>query len=188
VKNMLASVQAIARQTLRTAPDHPTFVESFNGRLMALSRSHVLLTRESWRSAQLTDVVNDAIAPFKAVADRISLSGPLMVLGPVQAVATHLAMHELITNAVNHGALSNAEGDVAIRWDVDLGREARSLVLTWRERGGPLVRQPTQRGMGLRLIEQGLPHALDGKGSVDFAPEGFRMEVVAPLSSTVQLA
>lgn len=188
VKNMLASVQAIARQTLKTAPDHPTFVETFNGRLMALSRSHVLLTRESWKSARLIDVITDAVTPFKAVSERISLSGPPIVLGPVQAVATHLALHELLTNAINHGALSNADGDVAIRWNVDMADDVRRLVLTWRERGGPIVRQPTQKGMGLRLIEQGLPHALDGKGRVDFEPEGFRMEVIAPLSSTVQLA
>jgi two-component sensor histidine kinase len=188
VKNMLASVQAIARQTLKTAPTQQAFVESFNGRLMALSRSHVLLTKENWKKAALGDVVTDAMAPFKEIAGRISVSGPPMALGPVQAVATHLALHELITNAIAHGALSVPEGDVALRWNVDMGANQRRLILTWSERGGPAAKLPAAKGMGMRLIEQGLPHALDGVGKVDFTAEGFRMEIVAPLSSTVQLA
>ena len=100
----------------------------------------------------------------------------------------HLALHELLTNAVAHGALSNADGDVALRWNVDMGAAKRKLILTWRERGGPKVSPPTSRGMGMRLIEQGLPHALDGQGKADFASEGFRLEITAPLSGTVQLA
>lgn len=189
VKNMLASVQAIARQTLKTAPTQERFVDTFNGRLMALSRAHVLLTKESWKHAQLSAVVSEALSPFKAAADRVQVSGPPIVLGPVQAVAAHLALHEMITNAMAHGALSNPEGDVALTWNVEMMAGGdRRLILNWRERGGPAVSAPTQQGMGMRLIEQGLPHALDGACRVDFDPMGLRIEVIAPLSSTVQLA
>jgi two-component sensor histidine kinase len=187
VKNMLASVQAIARQTLKTAPSQERFVDSFNGRLMALSRAHVLLTKQSWKGAELSDIVAEALAPFKDAAARVQVSGPPLALGPVQAVAAHLALHELITNAMAHGALSTLDGDVALTWNVDLSGDRR-LILRWHERGGPTVKPPSLRGMGMRLIEQGLPHALDGTCRVDFDPNGLRVEVVAPLSSTVQLA
>ena len=189
VKNMLASVQAIARQTLKTAPTQERFVDAFNGRLMALSRAHVLLTNESWKHASLAAVVSEALSPFKAIVDRVQVSGPPIVLGPVQAVATHLALHEMITNAMAHGALSRPEGDVALVWNVDLAAGGeRRLILVWRERGGPMIRPPARQGMGMRLIEQGLPHALDGVCRVDFDPSGLRIEVIARLSSTVQLA
>ena len=191
VKNMLASVQAIARQTLKTAPTQERFVDSFNGRLMALSRAHVLLTQEAWKHASLSTVASEALSPFKAVADRVQVSGPPVMLGPVQAVAAHLAFHELVTNAMAHGALSTPDGDVALVWNIEMadGGERR-LVLAWRERGGPRVRPPARPGvgMGMRLIQQGLPHALDGVCRVDFDPSGLRIEVIAPLSSTVQLA
>ncbi len=188
VKNMLASVQAIARQTLKTAPSQERFVDSFNGRLMALSRAHVLLTKEAWKSASLSDIVFEALAPFKDAATRVQVSGPTIALGPVQAVAAHLALHELITNAMAHGALSVPDGDVALVWNVDPGANGPRLILSWHERGGPAVKPPSLRGMGMRLIEQGLPHALDGTCRVDFDPSGLRVEIVAPLSSTVQLA
>jgi two-component sensor histidine kinase len=189
VKNMLASVQAIARQTLKTAPTQERFVDSFNGRLMALSRAHVLLTKEAWKHAALSAVAAEALSPFKAIGDRVRVSGPPIVLGPVQAVAAHLALHEMITNAMTHGALSRPDGDVALVWNVEMGAGGeRRLILVWRERGGPVIRPPAQKGMGMRLIEQGLPHALDGVCRVDFDPSGLRIEVIAPLSSTVQLA
>jgi two-component sensor histidine kinase len=188
VKNMLASVQAIARQTLKTAPTQAQFVNSFNGRLMALSRAHVLLTKQSWKGAALSDLVSEALAPFKDAAERVQVSGPAISLGPVQAVAAHLAFHELITNAMAHGSLSDPAGDVALVWNVDMSPGERRLILRWWERGGPAVKPPSLRGMGMRLIEQGLPHALDGACKIDFDPQGLRVEIVAPLSSTVQLA
>jgi len=187
VKNTLASVQAIAQQTARSAADKDEFIGAFNPRLMALSRAHALLTRQSWKSAQLSAVVEEAIAPFPSLRDRVEVGGPPILLGPIQAVAAQLAVHELITNALKHGALSVAEGRAALRWSVDLASAERRLVLAWTETGGPVVGPPGRRGMGMRLIEEGLPHALGGLCRIAFAPEGFALEITTVLSKTVQL-
>lgn len=188
VKNTLASVQAIAQQTAKTAVDKAAFVETFNARVMALSSAHALLTRSSWKSAELGDVVVQAVAPFPSFAGRIIANGPPVKLGPVQAVAAQLAVHELITNALKHGALSASGGSVAMNWSIDLGEAERKLVITWAERDGPPVKPPTRRGMGMRLIEDGLPQSLGGAAGVEYAPDGLRIRIVAPLSAHVQLA
>ena len=104
-----------------------------------------------------------------------------------ERVAAQLAVHELITNALKHGALSVAEGRAALRWSVDLASAERRLVLAWTETGGPVVGPPGRRGMGMRLIEEGLPHALGGLCRIAFAPEGFALEITTVLSKTVQL-
>lgn len=188
VKNTLASVQAIAQQTGKTAVDKEAFLETFSARLMALSRAHVLLTRESWKSAQLRDVAAEAVAPFPSLAPCIAISGPPILLGPVPAVAMQLAIHELITNALKHGALSTSQGRVTLAWSVDMATAERKLSLDWIELGGPSVKPPGRASMGLRLIEQGMPQALGGVCKAEFRVEGLRAHLVAPISSQVQLA
>lgn len=188
VKNTLASVQAIAHQTARTAGDKTEFLDAFNPRLMALSRAHALLTRQSWKSAAVEAVVEEALAPFDGIRARIETGGPSVRLGPVQAVAAQLALHELVVNALQHGALSRPEGRAVFRWEVDMAEAERRLVLDWSESGGPQALTPTRRGMGLRLIQEGLPHALGGECWLKFEPEGFTARISAPLSRTVELA
>jgi len=188
VKNTLASVQAIAHQTARSSTDKAEFLDAFTPRLMALSRAHALLTRQSWRSAELSAVVESALSPFPSLMDRIEVGGPALRLGPVQAVAVQVAMHELITNALKHGALSVPSGRVSLRWTVDLSVEDRHLALDWIETGGPLASAPQRRGMGTRLIQEGLPHALQGVCTLSFEPEGFRLHLSAPLSRTLEFA
>ena len=188
VKNTLASVQAIAQQTAKTTVDKADFVKTFNARVMALASAHVLLTRSSWKSAELGDVVTEAVAPFPSLAGRIVAHGPPVRLGPVQAVAAQMAVHELITNAMKHGALSVSGGSVAMNWSVELGETERKLVIAWSERDGPPVGVPARRGMGMRLIEDGLPQSLGGSCRVDYEPGGLRVRIVAPLSGYVQLA
>ncbi|CAN7192828.1 PAS domain S-box protein [Phenylobacterium sp. LjRoot225] len=174
VKNSLATVQSIAAQTLRSAPDLTSARELFETRLVALAAAHDLLTAESWRGARLTDVVASAMAPFEATQrPQINRSGPPVWLAAHRALALALALHELATNAAKYGALSVPEGRVTISWSAS----GEQLTLSWIEEGGPPVAAPTRSGFGTRLLQRSLAHDLHGEVAFTFAPEGVRCEI-----------
>ncbi|MBZ7927688.1 response regulator (plasmid) [Ensifer adhaerens] len=176
VKNMLASVQALAQQTLRTAPNPRAFVERFTARLQSMSRMHSLLTRTGWKGADLDDIIRDQLLPGIVDSGRISSAGP-----PVRfdaQTSTHMAMilHELGTNAVKHGALSTPAGHVSIGWGVS---EA-SLRLVWEEEGGPAVGLVGNGGFGTKLVEQ-VARGAGGAASSSTTMGGLRWEITMPL-------
>ncbi|MEH0198885.1 HWE histidine kinase domain-containing protein [Caulobacter sp. CCNWLY153] len=182
VKNTLATVQSMAAQTLRNEPDPVTAFEKFELRLLGLSLAHDVLTRESWHGADLCEVAQRALAPFTAAAGRVSVAGPPCFLPPGGALTMSLVFHELATNALKYGALSNLDGSVAVAWSFD--QASRALSLTWTETGGPRVEAPpTRRGFGSRLIERSLRGELRGQVRMEWREEGLvcRLEAVAPL-------
>ncbi|WP_336808373.1 PAS domain-containing protein [Fulvimonas yonginensis] len=177
VKNTLVTVQSMAAQSFRHGVDPEQARQQFEGRLMALSRAHDILTREHWGGASLETVVQEAIAPWRDQhRDRLHAQGPAVWLPPRHALAFAMVLHELCTNAVKYGALSNDSGQVNIDWTVnDL------LHLRWTESGGPPVRPPSGRGFGSRLIERGLRHEIGGQVDLRFAPGGVVCTIEAPL-------
>jgi PAS domain S-box-containing protein len=177
VKNTLAIVQAIAHQSFSGGRDAGEAKAAFEGRLTALSAAHDVLTRESWESASMLRIVEDALAPYAGEPGRFRLSGEDLRLPPKTAVSLALAIHELATNAVKYGALSLDGGFVAIEWTAAAGR----LHFRWREQGGPPVAAPTRRGFGTRLIERSLAAEFDGEVRIEFRPEGVVCTVDAPL-------
>jgi two-component sensor histidine kinase len=182
VKNSLATVQSIVYQSLRHAKTMQHAQESLESRLMALARVHDLLTQESWESADLRTIVHQALLPFEATGlSRFTVSGPPVRLLPRQVLPLAMAIHELLTNAVKYGALSLPTGHVDIVWD--LAEDQKALVLTWRESGGPVVRKPTERGFGTRLIERSLAHELEGVVDIAFEPSGVICTVRVQLSN-----
>jgi two-component sensor histidine kinase len=182
VKNTLATVQSIASQTLRTSQTTEQAGRAMEERLLALSRVHDVLTRESWEGADLHDVVEQAMAPYRQErADRLEIAGPEVRLSPRMALALAMALQELATNAVKYGALANETGAVAVTWHVSGGNPR--LRLEWRETGGPPVRVPERRGFGTRLIERSLAQDLNGRVEISFAPGGLVCTVDAPLAS-----
>ncbi len=173
LKNVLAVVQSVTRQTLRNASDVQTASENLSARLVALGAATDVLTNASWRSADLKELVERALAPHGQLGQRILLDGPSVTLQPQVAVSLVLALHELATNAAKYGALSNDAGTVAVDWRVDgEGPEAR-FHLTWQERGGPPVQAPTRRGFGSTLIERSLKSYFGGTAVTEFQPEGL---------------
>jgi PAS domain S-box-containing protein len=180
VKNTLATVQSIAMQSLRglKGPQADAARAAFEARLLALARAHDVLTRQSWESADLDEVVADAVAPLDGTRTRFAIAGPPVRLPPRMALSIAMALHELGTNAVKYGALSNAAGRVAVAWTIEA--DAR-LHLTWTERGGPPVEAPESRGFGSRLIERNLARELAGSVSLGFAREGVTCVIDAPL-------
>jgi two-component sensor histidine kinase/PAS domain-containing protein len=175
VKNTLSTIQSIAVQTLRGAVDLPSAHTALNARIVALSRTHDLLTERSWSGADLADVVARAMAPF--APGQIILDGPSVEVSPRQALALSLALHELATNAAKYGALSRPDGRIELRW----AARNEQLDLNWRETGGPPVRSPSRRGFGSRLLEEGLARDLDGQTQLEFAAEGVRCSISAAL-------
>ncbi|POR42426.1 HWE histidine kinase domain-containing protein [Methylobacterium sp. V23] len=185
VKNTLATVQSIAGQSLRRleGPEATAARAAFEARLLALARVHNVLTRESWDGAELGNVVADAIAPLDATEgqrSRFVVSGPALRLPPRLALSIAMALHELGTNAVKYGALSQEGGTVTIAWSVERQAEIR-LILRWSEDGGPPVVAPTRTGFGSRLIERSLARELDGEVQLLFAATGVVCTIEAPV-------
>ncbi|MFC1459517.1 PAS domain S-box protein [Microvirga arabica] len=183
VKNTLATVQSIASQTLRNAPTAEAAREAFESRLLALSRTHDVLTRENWEGAFLREIVAQALEPYRSYGEeRLHWSGPKLRLSPRMALALAMALQELATNAVKYGALSDTAGRLDIGWSVDRKAGEPYLHLKWQESGGPPVQAPARRGFGTRLIERSLAQELNGEVRILFEPTGVVCVVEAPLA------
>jgi len=181
VKNILAMVQAIAAQTLSTAASPESARVSLESRLIALAQAHDVLTRESWDGAELMDIITGAVAPHeRQTRGRFRIGGPQVRLAPKTAVSMAMAVHELATNAVKYGALSNDEGWVEISWTVQPVAAGIDLRLSWVERGGPPVTPPARRGFGTRLIARSLGSE-EGAAKLTYPPEGARCEITVVL-------
>lgn len=133
-------------------------------------------------------LVDQVITPHAGNSGEISVSsGPDVVLSPKAAVSLSMILHELMTNALKHGALSNNSGRVRLAWDVIKNPEGRWLSLSWREDGGPPVEAPTVRGFGSSLIEQSPEYNLGGKAFLEFDCAGVMYELKIPLNQHTEL-
>jgi two-component sensor histidine kinase len=148
VANTLTVVQALASQSARGAT-REDFVATFNGRVQALAKAHQLLGRRELTACTLPALVDEACLPFSTGANIVK-SGPVCRLPPSSCVPLVLALHELCTNAVKYGALSNSEGRVELTWSFDVKSERATIM--WNEVGGPVVKKPTRKGLGSALL------------------------------------
>jgi len=171
IKNTLATVQAIANQTFRSASAEER--SSFSSRLNLLAAAYDLLTSKQWNRASMTDVVDGALQPFQEDRrERFLIEGPGDVfLDSTKSLGIAMMLHELATNAVKYGALSNQSGRISVQWARLQSTNPVRVKLHWRERGGPPVAPPTHKGFGSRLIEQALAGD-PGKTHVDYDPRG----------------
>ena len=170
VKNTLGTVQAIAAQTFREGPRLER--DAFTGRLRALSNAHDLLTQQDWDQVSMRGMIERALAPFQENRTaRFSISGQDAILSANPALLLAMALHELATNAVKYGALSNESGTVSVTWTIAGTGDARKLALEWRENGGPPVGMPAHKGFGSTLIERALQQE-QGNSCFEFRPEG----------------
>lgn len=185
VKNIVATVQAIARQTFR-GKGQDDAVRVFNDRLRAIGAAHDLLLHDHWQSAAITDLVAEAIKVFDDPgARRFNVSGENIDVGAKAAMTLVMALHELCTNAAKYGALSIPGGEVAIRWYVDVANDEPSFNLAWTESNGPKVEEPAARGFGSAMIEQVLAEQLGGTVSMEFHASGLICRAKAPLKNVV---
>ncbi len=176
VKNTLAIVMAVARQTFRS--EEPSAAQrAFEGRLQALAAAHNILSQTKWEPTDLRDVAREALKAVRS--GRISLSGPPVLLSPKQAVTLAMALNELATNAAKYGPLSAPNGRIDFSWEA-AGAPAR-LKLRWSESGGPPVLKPKRRGFGSTMLEAALAAEFGGEARLDFRREGLVFEFDAPL-------
>ena len=178
VKNTLASVQSVAAQTLtdiHALEARDLFIE----RLLALSSAHNLLVKHAWTSTSFQELVEVMLKPY---GRPFGFEGPDLRLDPNFVVTLGMALHELSTNALKHGAWRDGG-----RVDVAVATEAGEARITWRESDGPPVSPPVRRGFGSRLLERGVARELGGSVVLEFAPEGLACSIRAPLSSRLLL-
>lgn len=179
-KNLLAVVQAVARQTAARS-EAGEFVESFGERLAGLAASHDLLVGSEWRGVDTGDLARSQFAHFvDFIGTRVTFAGPPVQITAVAAQTIGMALHELATNAVKYGALSNATGSVHITWRVAADGGGARFRLSWSEHGGPPVAPPEKRGFGQTVIVDMVKHALGAEVSLAFAASGLIWQIDAP--------
>jgi two-component sensor histidine kinase len=180
VKNTLATVQALADQSLTASTSLESFRESFQGRIVAMARLHEALAGDGLAGLDLRRLVELVVAPF----DRggcVSLAGPPVIVAAETLRTLGMALHELATNAAKHGALSVADGCVEVSWHAPGSLDSEpGLLFRWIESGGPRVSRPSRRGFGTTFLEDGLNHELGAAARIEFRPEGLRCEISIP--------
>ncbi len=182
VKNTLAAVQSLAALTIKHSSSPKAFYGSFLARLMALSATHNLLTREAWEQASLRDLVAVELDPYTARGRAlVTVTGRPVVLTPRQTISLGMVFHELVTNAAKYGALSVSAGRISIDWELTRDQGGGSLRIDWQERGGPSRKFPFHRGFGSRLIEQSITKELGGQFKPTYGKGGFRCTIVLPV-------
>lgn len=183
-QNTLATVLAIAVQTLRGAADKE-MVEAFEGRILALSKVHSLLGSKHWMAVGLHEVIDRILQPFGLNDHRVahfSIKGDEVRLEPKVALTLAMVFHELATNAAKYGALSSdAAGKIDIAWEIEPMPQGERLRLRWQESGGPPVKAPGRKGFGSRLIEGGLARDLDGEVHFAYDTAGVVCEITMPV-------
>jgi two-component sensor histidine kinase len=187
-KNLLAVIQAMARQTARHTGSVETFLTQFGARLQALAASHDLLIRESWYGASLGELVRSQLGFYlDGVAAQVSIEGPAIAIKPEAAQNLGLALHELAVNAAKFGALSVPAGRVAITWNRLENVDGSAVELDWREKLGPKVKARRRKGFGSMVIERNLARALDATVELEFDPDGLHCHIVIPANQILAL-
>jgi PAS domain S-box-containing protein len=182
-KNLLAVIQAMARQTARHTESIDGFLEQFSARLQAMARSHDLLVQEEWHGVSLAELVRSQLAPYlDRSGPQIRIEGPPVTLRPEAAQSLGLALHELAVNAATYGSLSVAAGQLSIRWSWQPQHEPPAVEILWVEQGGPTVDAPLRRGFGTLVVERNLTRALEAEVELTFGPEGVRSRIIIPVS------
>jgi PAS domain S-box-containing protein len=177
-KNLLAVIQAMARQTARHAETTEGFLQQFSARLQALAASHDLLVQESWHGASLSELIRSQLGHhLDREGSQVSMRGPAVLLKPEAAQSLGLAIHELATNAAKYGGLSIPTGRVSIAWRVQPGD---GIEIVWAESGGPDVAEPKRRGFGSLVVERNLARSLEADIKLEFLPEGARCRMFIP--------
>jgi two-component sensor histidine kinase/CheY-like chemotaxis protein len=181
IKNTLATVSAVASQSLRTATSLEHGQRAIENRLLALGRAHDLLMQVRWANSSIVNTIRRAIEPYDDDGrECFAIGGPDIGITSGAVIAIAMTLNELCTNATKFGALSVSTGRVEIEWTID--DKSQRLQLTWTEKGGPLVETPTRRSFGTRMIGA-LGHQLSGKVQLAFQPAGFVFNLDVPLSA-----
>jgi two-component sensor histidine kinase/integral membrane sensor domain MASE1 len=181
VKNVLARVAVVAMYTRQGSGTMDEFIQALDRRIQSMAVAHELLSQGHWQGVRLADIVRRQLAPYATDANT-TIGGPDITLPAAATEALGMALQELVTNASKYGALSIPDGRVSVIWECRNSSDtATSLMIVWRETGGPPVSAPTQYGYGTSLICDLIPHELGGKVDLAFSPDGVCCTIEIPL-------
>ena len=187
VKNLLARVAVISTYTREGSNSIDQFVEVLDRRIQSMANAHSLLSQSRWSGVNLADLVHNQLAPYATNANT-TIGGPDVTLAPAATQAVAMVLHELVTNAVKYGALSNPSGHVSVNWDRQDGEDAAARVrIEWRETGGPQVVSPSKSGYGTSLIRELIPHELGGMVDLTFASNGVLLQNRRPYRAAMKI-
>ncbi|MBV9827528.1 MAG: GAF domain-containing protein [Alphaproteobacteria bacterium] len=177
VRNILALIRGLVRQTRGPRKSSTDYIELLEGRIEALARAHDQITQDNWGPARLRPMIETEAAAYLAGnAGRVRIDGEPILLEPAAYSTMALVVHELMTNSAKYGALSDS-GGVRVSWSLDgIG----SLVIDWVERGGPAVKPPTRQGFGTTIIERSIPYDLGGTAELHYRTTGLEARFVIP--------
>jgi two-component system CheB/CheR fusion protein len=182
-RNLLGVVRSIVHRTVKTAPTIEEFAAHLEGRLATLARTHSVLSRDGSATVELEEIVRDEMVAAAVREEQLTIGGPLVRLKRQAAETLALALHELTTNAVKYGALSEPAGSLSVTWRIVDAAPGKRLSLTWKEDGvRALDTRPSRSGFGRELIEKGLPFEFGAQTSLEFARGGVRATIELPLS------
>ncbi|WP_407158654.1 CheR family methyltransferase [Bradyrhizobium sp. STM 3557] len=182
VRNTLGVVRSIARRSAQTSSTVDEYAAHLDGRLSAFARTQAAVTRDPEAGVDLEFLLADELMAYHArEGEQVRISGPTLRLQPKAAETLSLAIHELATNAVKYGALSQPSGRVEINWRIDNSVNSPELIFDWREKGGPQVKPPKRSGFGTEILERTLAFELKGRTSLLFNPSGIHFTIVLPL-------
>jgi two-component sensor histidine kinase len=182
-RNILTIVRSIVSQSLQSAESLEDAKATIDDRLAALGGAIEHLLSHQWQAAPLPALAEQALAHFTLYSDRVSVEGPVVIIGPKAAMTLTLVLHELTTNAIKYGALSSATGAIELTWRVLGSGEQPELWLQWAERGGPPVAMPSRQGFGTRLICTAASRSLRGRAELDFPATGIVWTLLAPMAA-----
>jgi PAS domain S-box-containing protein len=178
VKNVLATVSAVASRTRDASGSMEEFVSALDGRIRSMASAHELLSFRRWQGIPIAELVGRELAAY-VTSDNAKIGGPQVILRPEAGEAMAMVVHELATNAAKHGALSRQSGRVSVRWKCSLNGNAQ-FILVWRETGGPRVEAPKKSGFGTSVVRELVPYELGGTVDFSFAPEGLQCRLEIP--------
>jgi two-component sensor histidine kinase len=177
--NLFSQLLALFSQTAKNSRSVGDLVTKYEARVLALANAHRLITEGGWKSTSLNELLNTLLAPF---LDRISFNGPNVFLEPDPTFGLSMAVHELVTNASKHGSLTDPAGRVDLTWSVARTQQGLTLVLDWKEGGGPAPKRSRRPGFGSRLINMVIERQLNGQVEQSFAPDGLDARLTVPLT------
>ncbi|MEO1220244.1 MAG: HWE histidine kinase domain-containing protein [Pseudomonadota bacterium] len=184
VKNLLAIILSIAEITARSNDDIDSYKNDFRGRLESMARTHNLLAQTQWAGSDFRSLVEQEVRSL-APCDTVTIEGPDLDISPAAAQSLAMFLHELVINALKHGALSQAGGQVSVRWEnlSAVPGVGKALRLVWEESGGPLVSEPAREGFGGKVINRIVKRQLHADVTTQWKAEGVKLTAVVPKTS-----
>ena len=180
VRNLLAILRSITRRTAESAETVEDFANHLEGRIDAVARVQTPISRFPDSYVDLDAILREEMRAAVASPERTTVQGPEVALQPRTAQTLSLAVHELTTNAVKFGALSEPDGSLDVSWTVD----GRDLSIRWEERGVRIPTPPTRRGFGTEMLERTLPYELKARVHYQYGANGFSCRISLPLPET----